>query len=147
MVAGDQLIGALGVALTLLALVVVFAVRKWWRSFRARLRARHTQHRESDAETLLEREGFTIEGAQVRRTWSVSCDGDTVPIALRADYVVRRNGRRYVADVKTGSRATQLTTAATRRQLLEYRVAYDVDGVLLIDMDAERIREIGFDLR
>ena len=46
--------------------------------------------------------------------------------------------------MKTGPRATRITTAATRRQLLEYRVAYDVNGVLLVDMDKEQIHEIGF---
>lgn len=142
----EQLFLALGVALALCALVVLHAVRKWWRSFRARRRGRHAHSREADARTLLERAGFTVEETQVRRTWSVRCDGAAHPIDLRADYLVERAGERYVADVKTGERATKITTAATRRQLLEYRVAYDVTGVLLVDMDAERIREVTFDL-
>lgn len=146
MLFGDQLVAALAVALTLLLIIGVLAVRKWWRSFRARSIARHAYNKQVDAQALLEREGYVVLGAEVRRTWSVSCDGQALPVELRADYLVRRDGRRYVADVKTGAQATKITTAATRRQLLEYQVAYEVRGVLLVDMVAERVREIGFDL-
>ncbi len=51
-----------------------------------------------------------------------------------------------VAEVKTGERAPSLTTAATRRQLLEYAVAYGADGVLLVDPEAGAIREVDFAL-
>lgn len=142
---GDVLVPSLAVGLTLLALVVALAVRRWWRSFRARRRAGHAHDGERRAGALLERAGYTIEGAQVRRRCTVSCSGKPLPIELRADYVVRRGDRRYVADVKTGALATRLETSATRRQLLEYRLAYDVSGVLLVDVDSERVHEIGFD--
>ena len=33
---------------------------------------------------------------------------------------------------------------ATRRQLLEYALAYDVDGVLLVDMTAGRLHQVEF---
>ena len=66
-------------------------------------------------------------------------DGEATRIELRADYVVTRQGRRYVAEVKTGRVAPRIETASTRRQLLEYRHAFDVDGVLLVDADARRI--------
>ncbi len=49
-----------------------------------------------------------------------------------------------MAEVKTGAAAPQLSTAATRRQLLEYRVAFDVDGVLLVDAEAGRVQRVVF---
>jgi hypothetical protein len=67
-------------------------------------------------------------------------------VDVRADYVVGVSGRRYVAEVKTGVFAPRLETAATRRQLLEYRIAFDVDGVLLVDAETERVRLIEFPL-
>lgn len=142
---GDKLVASLAVVLTLLALAVSLAVRKWWRSWRTRRRAGHAQSGERRAGALLEQAGFAIEGAQVRRRCTVCCGQERLPIELRADYVVSRGDRRYVADVKTGAVATRLTTSATRRQLLEYRLAYDVSGVLLVDMDSELIHEIAFD--
>ena len=69
--------------------------------------------------------------------------GDRV-IALRADLLVERGGRRYVAEVKTGEAAPSLATAATRRQLLEYLIAYRVDGVLLVDAERGSVHEVEF---
>ena len=66
------------------------------------------------------------------------------PIVVRADLLVSRGARRFVAEVKTGARAPRIETAATRRQLLEYAVAYDVDGVLLVDMEEHTISEVEF---
>jgi hypothetical protein len=74
----------------------------------------------------------------------VVCDGEPQAIELRADLLVSRAGRRFVAEVKTGASAPRLQTPATRRQLLEYSVAYDADGVLLVDIDAQRIHEVRF---
>jgi hypothetical protein len=51
---------------------------------------------------------------------------------------------RLVAEVKSGKIAASLACAATRRQLLEYRLAYDVDGVMLVDMAAGRVHEVRF---
>jgi hypothetical protein len=40
--------------------------------------------------------------------------------------------------------APKIETAATRRQLLEYRVAFDVDGALLVDADRGRVSTVTF---
>jgi hypothetical protein len=78
--------------------------------------------------------------------WTFACDGEPVTVELRCDAVVARDGRRLVAEVKTGERAPSLTTAATRRQLLEYAVAYRADGVLLVDPEGGHIHEVDFDI-
>jgi hypothetical protein len=44
-----------------------------------------------------------------------------------------------VAEVKTGKVAPRLDHAPTRRQLLEYSVAFEADGVLLVDADEGRV--------
>ena len=53
---------------------------------------------------------------------------------------------RLVAEVKTGEAAPSLATAATRRQLLEYHVAFAVDGVLLVCPERGAIHRIEFSL-
>ncbi len=45
--------------------------------------------------------------------------------------------------MKSGG-AAAVTTRATRRQLLEYAYTYGLDGVLLVDMEAERIVRVEF---
>jgi len=93
---------------------------------------------------LLARQGFEVEAAQVTHGYELWCDGESHAVQVRADYLVHQAGRRYLAEVKTGSEAPRLTSAATRRQLLEYAHAYDVDGVLLVDMEEGRVRRVAF---
>ncbi len=134
--------------LVLVATIVVVVTLAWWLSGRParaiRRRARRAARGEDRAERLLARAGYSIEARQVVRRWPMVVDGDAVEATLRADLIVRRRRRRYVAEVKTGSVATNPTDPATRRQLLEYRLAFDVDGVLLIDMERRRILPIEF---
>jgi hypothetical protein len=99
---------------------------------------------EEQAAALLEELGYTILGAQVVVEHAVQVDDRLVAVALRADYLVARGGERYVVEVKTGVLAPRIETSATRRQLLEYRIAFDVDGVLLVDAEARRVHAIRF---
>lgn len=130
------------------ALALGYALWVWIRNGLKRLamerRFAHGAEGEKAARTLLVRSGFTIEGAQVAGGYVLAIDGAPVEISLRADYLVSKNGARYVAEVKTGDVAPRIETAATRRQLLEYQHAFDVDGILLVDAEARRISRVDF---
>ena len=76
--------------------------------------------------------------------FALEVDGAPVVAAVRADYIVRAGGRRWVAEVKTGRAAPSLATATTRRQLLEYQHAFGVAGVLLVDADARTVQRVDF---
>jgi hypothetical protein len=71
-------------------------------------------------------------------------DGAPHAVELRADYLVARDGREYIAEVKTGEAADSLSNSATRRQLLEYQLAFAVDGILLVCPERGRIHAIEF---
>lgn len=114
------------------------------RSVRARSRGARAVRGEARAATLLADAGYAVVDAQVRRQWVLSVDGEDFPVDLRADYLAEKEGALFVAEVKTGNAAPQLSTAATRRQLLEYRVAFDVEGVLLVDAEAGRVQRVVF---
>jgi hypothetical protein len=97
---------------------------------------------EESAFGLLERAGYLVLGRQVAGSWTVRADGEPLTFGLRADYLVQRAGRRYVAEVKTGRLAPRLSHGPTRRQLLEYSSAFDVHGVILVDADAETLTHV-----
>lgn len=101
---------------------------------------------ERAAGALLEREGYRIDARQPALEWTIRCDGAPLPIVLRADLIVSRAGRRFVAEVKNGADAGRLDLPATRRQLLEYAVAYGADGALLVDVAGQRVHEVEFGL-
>jgi len=131
-------------------LALVQTARLWWRgaSRRWRLAAQSARATAGEvrAEKLLARAGYRVEARQVTQRWSVGVDGAAAEVTLRADFVVMRRGRRYVAEVKTGGEAPDIAGPATRRQLLEYRCAFGVDGVLLVDAEAGRVHVVEFAL-
>jgi hypothetical protein len=96
------------------------------------------------AERLLEARGFRIEARQARLAWHPEVDGERCEVEVRADLIVSRGGRRFVAEVKTGAVAPDVRHAPTRRQLLEYQHAYRADGVLLVAPEAGEVHEVGF---
>lgn len=131
-------------ALALTCLVAARALARWRRRLHGHRRWVRAAAGEVEAEDLLAEHGFAILDRQAGLVWSIECDGEPHPVELRADLLVERAGRRFVAEVKTGVSAPLLTNAATRRQLLEYCVAYEVDSVLLVDVEAQAVREITF---
>jgi Holliday junction resolvase-like predicted endonuclease len=99
---------------------------------------------EDAAADLLEAAGFAILERQARVTWAPLVDGDPVMTDLRVDYLVERGGELLVAEVKTGEVAPSIASAATRRQLLEYSIAFGADGVLLVCPERAAILRVVF---
>ena len=59
------------------------------------------------------------------------------------DFLVEKNGLRFLAEVKTGKSAN-IENRYTRRQLLEYSHLLNTKVSLLIDTDKEVIKKINF---
>jgi hypothetical protein len=139
---------ALGALATIAAVALILAAVLWLRRRAAHRtavrRAARALAGERDAGALLAAAGYQVLDMQCPLAWTIACDGEPLVIELRCDALVARDGRRLVAEVKTGARAPSLATAATRRQLLEYAVAYDADGVLLVDPEQGRVIEVDF---
>ncbi len=136
-------VAALAVAIAFIQTLALL-VRRWSRRRRMSLRMQRAVRGEERAPALLEQLGFAVVGAQVVVEHAVRIDDRVVVVPLRADYLAEKSGARYVVEVKTGALAPRIETSATRRQLLEYRVAFDVDGVLLVDAESGRVHEITF---
>jgi len=135
-------------AAVLAGAVAALVIARWLRGVRgswvARKRAARAGAGEGDAAVLLRRAGYRIVAAQARTRWAVLVDGEPFEVELRADYLVEADGEMLVAEVKTGDVAPRLSTAATRRQLLEYLVAFEADGVLLVCPEAGAIHRVEF---
>jgi len=131
-------------------IALVQTLRLWWggasRRWRLAAQSARATAGEARAEKLLMKAGYRLVARQATERWVVRVDGEAHEVTLRADFVVARGGRRYVAEVKTGEEAPDVAAPATRRQLLEYRCAFGVDGVLLVDAEAREVHAIDFTL-
>ncbi|MEQ8454314.1 MAG: hypothetical protein RLO52_04630 [Sandaracinaceae bacterium] len=132
--------------LALAGLALVQTLRLWWVRAGDRrrrvFRAKRAQAGERDAARLLKRLGYRVLERQVQAEVVYTLDGAPEAFALRGDLLVRRSGETFLVEVKTGEREPSLRSSATRRQLLEYAHAFDVDGLLLVDATTGAVHEV-----
>lgn len=131
--------------------VLCVALLGWWRASTRMTRGNRqrqwvAQRGEDGAIDVLASAGFTVVDHQVTGEWRFWLDDEPVDVRCRADLLVEGDEGRFIAEVKTGERAIDPTLPATRRQLLEYRLAFPVDGLLLVDMEERRVVRVWFDL-
>jgi len=108
-------------------------------------RARRGRRLEGRAGKILEDRGFTILGEQVPGKIRLRVDGEPFESTVHADFIVRKGGRLFAADSKSGAAVENPAAAGVRRQLLEYCLTYGCDRALLVDMEDRRVREVEFD--
>ena len=135
------------IIILLLVVALLLLMGRWRQSSghrRAVQRAQRAAAGEEAAEGLLEAHGYTVVDRQVRCLWWMDVDGEEEEFELRADLLVERGGERFIAEVKTGQRAPDPSYPPTRRQLLEYRLAFDPYGILLVDMESHEILTVDF---
>lgn len=93
---------------------------------------------------LLRRYGFEVLETEVTAPGLVQIDGRLEEYVVRADALVRRKRRTYVAEFKGGPSSGTIQNRATRRQLLEYSCVFGTDGILLVNADQDRIHYVRF---
>jgi hypothetical protein len=111
----------------------------------SRKRTRRGLDAEARAEKLLKQHGYRVLGRQVRGGYELDVNGAGWPVQLSADYLVMRDGQKLVVEVKTGD-AARLGHADTRRQMLEYQLAFGVRAAILLDADRGVMHEVTFPL-
>lgn len=112
----------------------------------ARERNARGRRGEERAAELLTAAGYAIVARQQRTSYALREGDQELRVGLSFDFVVEKDGKQCVAEVKTGALGTQLKHAETRRQLLEYQLASGGTEVLLVDPESERISQVSFPL-
>ena len=92
---------------------------------------------------LLEKNGYKILDEQIKLNDYFFIDDDLKQFELRPDFLVEKDGVRYIAEVKTGEVANP-TNRNTRRQLHEYSYYSGHDVVLLVDPIKKSIKKLSF---
>jgi len=139
----DPVLVALSIAIAVAGIWVGLRLARGIGRFRGRQRARRGSQGERLAMRLLAKQGYRLVDTQVRAVSVVLVDGEPQEFEVRADAIVDKGRRRFVAECKTGQ-GGRVSNRSTRRQLLEYALTYDVDGVLLVDATQRTIVEVAF---
>ena len=139
------------VAIVLVLLLVLLGAKLegLWRRAQERSRGRAAVKRglraEREAERFLRESGYTLLERHTPATYGMLIDGEPHVVQLKADYLVEKGGKKFIAEVKTG-KSVKLDHPDTRRQMLEYQLAFGLDTLLLVDMEARQMRTVRFPL-
>jgi len=130
--------------LTLFFIYLGWRIHHFWRVF-SFWRQRHIGRRgELKAQKLLKRHGYKIVDSQLTLPGRIYVDNEPLDFHIRPDYLIEKNGIKYLAEIKTGEAASPINRI-TRRQLIEYASLTDADTIILVDATKGRIMKINFD--
>lgn len=124
--------------------LVTLSVWTWLRKRKFKSAMRRARLLEKRALGFLEEKGFQYLGEQVERASFFFLNGKRVPFRVRADYLLKRRGRKYIVEVKTGKQSESPENPNVRRQLLEYALLFAPWPVLLVDGEKQRVYEVRF---
>lgn len=139
----DKLIG-----LALIVILLFFLLRYKLIEFAERRKQKKRFKRgavlESDAKQFLKDKGYKIIDDQSVHYHKFKENGKSVQSQLKVDYVVKKSGKKYLVEVKSGKSAINISNKHTRRQILEYDYAIENDGIFLLDMENKAMKLIEF---
>ncbi len=124
--------------------VVFHKIYKTYLVWRMQRRFRKGLKAESAACKLLENLGYSILSTQPVLFLSLVLDQEKKKYKVRPDILVKKNGALFFAEVKTGRVAGNPLNRDTRRQLLEYSLASNSCGLLLVNMETKIVHTISF---
>ena len=118
-------------------------IRWQWKKIYFFLLQRRGRAGEISSINILKRNGYKIIDQQIRLEGHIFIDGRISKFELRPDFLVEKDGTKYIAEIKTGEVASP-KNRNTRRQLHEYAYYGGYDVILLVDPDAISITRISF---
>ncbi len=119
-------------------------IKEWSRNYKKQQRLNRGIEGEKKAAVYLKKNGFKIIEEQSEKEYFIKENGKDIKISIIADFIVKKDGKQYVVEAKTGRSAPQITNSSTRRQILEYSQAFECDGVFLLDIDNKLLKKIEF---
>ena len=99
---------------------------------------------ELEARYFLENKGYNVVSEQEVHYHRFKVDGETQEAKLILDYIVKKGGKTYIVEVKSGKSAIYINNKSTRRQILEYDFVIENDGIFLLDMENKKMKLVNF---
>jgi Holliday junction resolvase len=128
----------------IICLFIYIKASHWINSNKLKKRFSRSRLAEKDAEKLLQKKGYAIVDIQKSKPILITIGDKIHRYLIRIDYLVRKKGKVYVVEVKSGEKNPYITNRETRRQMLEYYLAYQPNGIILLNMRNKSISEVKF---
>ena len=131
------------IILLLFFLYLGWKIKGIYKNIKFYLYKRKGKKAEKEAIKLLKKNGYKIESFQTTAKGKLFQDDETVNFYVRADLIVSKDKKKFIAEVKSG-KAASIEEINTRRQLLEYSKVFNNKNLILIDTEKNKIKKIEF---
>jgi hypothetical protein len=136
------------VFIAIISFLVIVAVKYKFRDYNKKRNQRKRFARgvllEDKARDFLKSKGYSINSEQKIHYHKYKVNDKIVKSKLIVDYIVEKNNKKYIVEVKSGKSAISLRDKNSRRQLLEYEFVIENDGVFLLDMENKNMQLVQF---
>ncbi|MCU4155676.1 hypothetical protein J1N10_06780 [Carboxylicivirga sp. A043] len=132
------------IILTLVLLIIRYKIKTYFQERKVRKRFERGNKLELQAKSFLKSKGYSIVDYQSTYQHKYKEDGEVQHAEIQPDYIVKKNGKQYIVEVKSGTQAISARNKSTRRQLLEYDYVVENDGVFLLDMENRQLKLVQF---
>lgn len=128
----------------LIVVLVKYKFRDYNKKRKQKKRFARGVYLEDKARYFLKSKGYSIIGEQEIHFHKFKVNDEIVESKLILDYVVEKNSKKYIVEVKSGKSAISLKDKNSRRQLLEYDFVIENDGIFLLDMENKKMQLVEF---
>jgi hypothetical protein len=133
------------IIVVLITIIIVYIIKQKIRKIMRNRKFKKGFLGEIKAGKYLKKKGYEILEYQKELRYNYYVDKEQVEVRVRPDYIVKKAGKTYIAEVKTGVSAPNIKkNRDTRRQIMEYSFSFNYNGVLLVDIDNEKILKVEF---
>ncbi|MCL6633630.1 MAG: hypothetical protein K6T63_13490 [Alicyclobacillus herbarius] len=133
------------IAIVIGAAFVSLVVRSMFSQWRSPEQAVPLKGKLSTAKEWLEENGYQVVRVKPRAEWIGYYDAREFRKTLTADFIVRKGPHSYLVKV-VNARDTGISGTRLRDQWYPLYVAFQVDGILHVDLDQEQAHKVDFDL-
>ena len=126
-------------------LFVFYKFLRYYKRKKGQMIVHRARKAENSAVKVLQNAGYKIIDIQKRVKIKTKINGKYYSNTIIADMLVKKAGKVYLVEIKTGKQGKPISPLI-RRQLLEYYLVYRPDGLILLDMEKRKIHHISFEL-
>lgn len=126
--------------------VLLYWISKKYGNWTRRKRANKAKKAEKKAIAILNQHGYKVTAQQKRVPIITEIDAKIYNNTVIADFIAIKDGKQYVVEVKTGKQLEKPTQGVIRRQLLEYFLIFRPHGIILLDMEEEKLQHVKFNI-
>lgn len=130
----------------IVGIILTVNIIKFLRRRTLKKRIQKAKKSEYKAIEFMEHKGYQVIDLQKECDYKLFIDGKPHKVTVKADMLVRKGNKTYVAEVKSGEKVTSPKYTDTRRQLLEYYMVYRPNGLILVDMERQKLRTVEYSI-